>query len=106
MIEVELCRRPSEHLRQDGDAEALAGVGGPQIDGQLGEKPPGGLSFHPARQLGAVPEARREILDLDQRGERERQKGRREKTNRRKQKVNAAAKQGVAVLFHFPPTWD
>lgn len=58
------------YLRQDGDAEGLADVRGPQINGQLGEEPPGRLPLHPARQLGAVPEPRREVLNLtEQRGE-------------------------------------
>lgn len=44
------------YLRQDGETEGLAGVGGPEIKGQLWEEPPGRLPFHPARQLGTVPE--------------------------------------------------
>lgn len=51
------CSCLPRHLRQDGYSEGLAGVGGPQVQGQLGEKLPGGLSFHPARQLGSIPEA-------------------------------------------------
>lgn len=64
------------YLRQDGNAEGLAGVGGSKVYGQLGEKPPGGLPLHPARELGAFPEARRKLLDLkskrkEREGERE-----------------------------------
>lgn len=53
------------HLGQDGDPEGLAGVGGPQVERQLGEELPGRLSLHPAGQLGSVPEARRKLLDLN-----------------------------------------
>lgn len=51
-----MCLCLSRYLRQDGDAEGLAGVRGPEVDGQLGEKPPGGLSLHPACKLVAIPE--------------------------------------------------
>lgn len=53
------------YLGQDGDPEGLAGVGGPQVERQLGEELPGRLSLHPAGQLGSVPEARRKLLDLN-----------------------------------------
>lgn len=56
----------SRYLRQDGDAEGLAGVGGPQVDGQLWEKPPGRLSLHPACKLAAIPETWGKVLDLNQ----------------------------------------
>lgn len=69
------------YLRQDGDAEGLAGVRGPEVDGQLGEKPPGGLSLHPTRELAAIPEPRRKVLDLT-RVESKRNRQRATKTHR------------------------
>lgn len=45
---VEAWRALQPYLRQDGDPEGLAAVGGPEINGELGEEPPGRLPFHPA----------------------------------------------------------
>lgn len=61
----DVCLCLSRYLGQDGDTKGLAGVCGPQIDGQLGEKPPGGLSLHPACKLGAIPKPWRKLLDTN-----------------------------------------
>lgn len=44
------------HLREDGDFEGLAGVGGSQVDGQFGEEPPRRLPLQPAGQFSTTPE--------------------------------------------------